>query len=336
MSDKPLLILDPYPRKMDEVFRPTDLQRLHGIVDVVWGKDDIIPEETLRQALPEAEMIACGSWRYGDILAQAPRLRAVLEVGGGPPRGLDYAACYRRGIRVLSCAPAFGPQVAEFALGLALAVMRQIVASHESIRAGTETWGRERNPNSLLLAGKPVGIVGYGSLGRALRPLLAPFGCPVAVYDPWLSDGYLRSEGMTPLPLEALLAQSDVIFVLAIPTPGNRALLSRAMLERIRPDAALLVVSRAHLVDFDALTEMLYAGRLRAAIDVFPEEPLAPDHPIRKAPNVVLTAHFAGSTTEGRREIGRLLVDDLEAMVQNLPPQRMLTIEPELLPRYFH
>jgi phosphoglycerate dehydrogenase-like enzyme len=335
MSNKPLVILDPQPRRMDEVFWPADLDRLHAIVDVVWGKDDIIPDVTLRQALPDVQMILCGSWRYGDILDQAPRLRAILEVGGGPPRGLDYEACYRRGIRVLSCAPAFGPQVAEMSLGLALAVMRQVVASHESIRAGTETWGRERNPNSILLAGKPVGIIGYGSLSRSLLPLLAPFGCPVSVYDPWLSDGYLRSEGVTPLPLEPLLAQSQVIFVMAIPTPGNRALLSRSMLERIRPDAALCVISRAHLVDFDALTEMLYAGRFRAAIDVFAEEPLPLDHPIRKAPNVVLTAHFAGSTTEGRREIGTMVVDDLEAIVQNLPPRRMLHIEPELVSRYF-
>ena len=330
MADKPVVILDPRPRLIDEIFWPVDLQRMHSLVDVVWGRDDMIPTDVLLAALPQAEAIVCGGWRYGPILDQAPRLRAIMEVGGGPPRGLDYGACQRRGIRVLSCAPAFAPQVAEMALGMALAVCRQIVASHESIRAGTETWARERNPISFPLAGKPVGIVGYGGLSEALRPMLDLFKCPVSIYDPWLSDGYIRSTGATPLPLERLLAESRFIFVMAVPTAENLGLLTRQMLELIKPDAVLAVVSRAHLVDFDALTEMLYAGRFRAAIDVFPEEPLPPDHPIRQAPNVVLTAHFAGSTTEGRREIGRMLVDDLEAIVHHLPPRRMQVVEPEL------
>lgn len=334
MESKPVVIVDPFRRRMDEIFSAEDRARLGEIVEVVWGKDDPMPEDAFRQALPAAEAILCGRWRYGDVLAEAPRLRAIVDVGGSLPAGLDYATCFARGIRVLSAAPAFGPQVAEMALGMALAASREIVAGDAAMRQGNEQWLHAGNASTFLLYGKPVGLIGYGSLARSLRPLLAPFGCPVAVYDPWLAPGYLRSQGVEPVGLEYLLERSRVIFVLAVPSMENRALLTRELLERIQPGAVLALISRAHVVDFDALTEMVLAGRFKAAIDVFPTEPLPLDHPIRRAPNVVLSAHRAGSVPEGLWEIGRMVVDDLEAIVRGLPPQRLQAAQPELIARY--
>ena len=129
---------------------------------------------------------------------------------------------------------------------------------------------------------------------------------------------------------------SQVIFVLASPTTENHALLSRALLERIQPGAVLVLISRAHVVDFDALTDLVVAGRFKAAIDVFPHEPLAPDHPIRQAPGAVLSAHRAGSVQEGLWEIGTMVVDDLEAIARGLPPQRLQVAQPEVAARYAH
>jgi phosphoglycerate dehydrogenase-like enzyme len=93
-------------------------------------------------------------------------------------------------------------------------------------------------------------------------------------------------------------------------------------------------VSRAHVVDFEALTDLVLARRFRAAIDVYPAEPLDPDHPIRDAPGVVLSPHRAGLVEEALREIGRRVVDDLEALVRGLPPRRLQTADPELVQRY--
>jgi phosphoglycerate dehydrogenase-like enzyme len=278
--------------------------------------------------------VVCSEWRYGDALAEARALRAIISVSGGFPQALDYDHCFQHGIRVLSAAPAFGPQVAEMALGMALAASRGIVAGDTAMRAGAERWLHAGNADTFLLYGKPVGLIGYGGLAHALRPLLAPFGCPIAVYDPWLGDGYLRSLGVEPLPLAALLERSRVIFVLATPSGENRALLSRELLERIRPGAVLALMSRAHVVDFDALTELVLAGRFKAAIDVFPSEPLPRDHPIRRAPGAVLSAHRAGSVPEGLWEIGRMVVDDLEAIVRGLPPRRLQPALHELVGRY--
>ena len=111
-------------------------------------------------------------------------------------------------------------------------------------------------------------------------------------------------------------------------------MISRPLLERIRPCAVFVLISRAHVVDFDALTELVLAGRFRAAIDVFPQEPLAPDHPIRRASGAVLSAHRAGSVQEGLWTIGEMVVDDLEAIVQGLPPRRLQLAEPETVARY--
>ncbi len=334
VREKPRVVVDPRPgRRMDEIFAPADLARLHETVEVVWGRDEPMPLDEAHAALADAVTIVCSEWRYGDVPETAAHLRAIVDVSGGFPTTLDYQRCFARGIRVLSAAPAFGPQVAEMALGMALAASREIVAGDRAMRAGEEQWGYRGNRTTFMLRDQPVGCIGFGSIARCLAPLLAPFGCPIAAYDPWLSDGYLRSQGVTPSTLEDLLATSRVIFVLAAPSAENRALLSRELLERIQPGAVLVLISRAHVVDFDALTEFVLAGRFKAAIDVFPVEPLPADHPIRRAPGAVLSAHRAGSVREGLWDLGRMVVDDLEAIARGLPPQRLQLAQPELVPR---
>jgi phosphoglycerate dehydrogenase-like enzyme len=243
MSVKPKVILDPAQRRLSEIFADADLKRLHGLADVVWGRDEVMPEDEFLAAAPAATAIICGRWRYPQALELATNLRAILEVGGGFPPTIDYEQCHQRSIRVLSCAPAFGPQVAEMALGMAIAAGREIIVGDSAMRAGSEKWLHAGNETTFTLYGKTVGLIGYGGLARALRPLLAPFGCRLQVYDPWMGDGYLRSQGVEPVDLNTLLATSRVIFVLAVPSSENRAMLSRDKLEQIQPGADL---ARAH------------------------------------------------------------------------------------------
>jgi phosphoglycerate dehydrogenase-like enzyme len=315
---------------MSEIFAEVDRKRLDATVDVLWGRDDPMPIEQARQAMADAQTVVCSGWRYGAV---PPNVRTVIDVSGAFPADIDYADCFARGIRVLSAAPAFGPQVAEMALGLALAAGRQIVAGDAAMRTGTEKWLHAGNAGTFQLYDQPVGFIGYGSIARSLRPLLAPFRCRISAYDPWLGDGFLRDQGVEPVSLEQLLQRSRVTFVLATPTTENRGLLSRDLLERIPPGAALILISRAHLVDFDALTELVVAGRFAAGIDVFPTEPLPADHPIRSAPAAILSAHRAGSVDEALWELGRMVVDDLEAIARGYPPRRLQQAQPEVIDR---
>lgn len=334
MAEK--VILDPHGRLLATIFRPEDLARVHAAADIVWGKDGPMPPEAVEEVREEVVAIITGSWRHGDV-SRFPKLRAILEVSGGfpSPKVLDYATCFSRGIRVLSCAPAFGPAVAEMALGLALACARQIAWTDRAFRTGEPNWSHTNFVtevgDTFTLYGKQVGMIGFGGLARALRPLLAPFGCPIQVYDPWQTEAALVRQGVQPVDLETLLATSRLIFVLAVPSAENRALLDRARLELIRPDAVLLLMSRAHVVDFDALTELLLQGRFRAGIDVFPEEPVAADHPIRRASHAVLSSHRAGAMGEALWNVGHLVAEDLEAICRGLAPQAMQVAQPEFI-----
>ena len=330
------VILDPEFRRLETIFSPEDLARLYAAADIHWGRNEPMPAAELDALSEQVEVIITGGWRHGDV-ARFPRLRAILEVGGGfpTPQSLDYTACFARGIRVLSCAPAFGPAVAELGLGLALASARQIAWTDRAFRHGEPCWSHTEFGTEIgepfTLYGKQIGLIGYGGLARALRPLLTPFGCDIQVYDPWLTDTYLRRQGVTPVDLDTVLATSKVIFVLAVPSASNQALIDRSRLERIRSDAVFVLLSRSHVVDFAALTELLLAGRFRAAIDVFPEEPLARDHPIRSAQHAVLSSHRAGAMGESLRNVGRVVADDLEAICADLVPQAMQLAQPEFI-----
>ncbi len=330
ISNKEKVVLDTHFRHVSETFSPEDLSRLYSMAEIVWGRDEQMPLDAIEECREEVSVIISANWRHGDV-RRFPKLRAILEVSGRFPDidTLDYNACFEKGIRVLSCAPSFAPAVSEMALGLALAAARGIASGDESLRAGNESWFLAGNSSTFTLFDQPVGIIGFGSIARTLRPLLAPFRCPIKVYDPWLTPGYIRTHEVEPADLDTVLRTSQIIFVLAAPTEKNEAMISREKLELMQQGALMVLVSRAHVVDFEALTELLYAGRIRAAIDVFPQEPLPLDHPIRKAPNTVLSAHRAGGFGSGYTFIGKMVTDDTEAILSGFPPQQMQSAQPE-------
>lgn len=153
------------------------------------------------------------------------------------------------------------------------------------------------------------------------------------VFDPWLSPEALRREGLEPVGLDELLSSSDVVQVVASVTSENERMLGRAELARMAPGALLVLLSRADVVDFDALAEACREGRIRAATDVLPEEPLPADSPLRSVPNLLLSAHRAGALESALLEIGERTVADLELMARGLPPQNCKRAEPELVGR---
>jgi phosphoglycerate dehydrogenase-like enzyme len=271
------VIVTPHFRRMTEIFSERDRARLDELAHVVWGRDEPMPSAAFEAALPATAAVVFGTWTFGpDALLRAEHgLRAILEVAGSLRHDdLDTGWCLEHAVAVGSCAPAFGPVVAEMALALTLAASRDIVGGDRRFRRTTERYLHEGCENAVTLFGKTVGFIGCGGLARSLQRLIAPFGVSILGFDPWLNPEELRGRGIEPAGLVNLVEVSDVIYVLAAPTPSNRAMIDRSLLERIRPDTVLVLVSRAHLVDFDALTELVLQGRFRAAIDVFPEEPV--------------------------------------------------------------
>jgi phosphoglycerate dehydrogenase-like enzyme len=329
----PTILVDPLPRTLDLICDPATRARLEALGDLVvhdWGR---MPDELVEAHLGETVAIVGQTALDAGRIARAPHLRAVVNVEGNFLRNVDYEACFARGIHVLVASPAFAGVVAETALGMAIDLVRGISAADRAMRAGTEAYELAGNAGCFTLAGADVGVVGLGDLGRELVRLLAPFGCRVRVYDPWVPELVVRRAGAEPVELPELLRASRVVFVFAAPTTENEAMLGRAELELLPPGAALLLMSRAAVVDVDALVELAAAGRLRAAIDVWPQEPVPADHPARSVEGLLLSAHRAGGMPEAFRLIGELAVTDLELVLAGLPPSVCKRAERETVGR---
>ena len=187
---------------------------------------------------------------------------------------------------------------------------------------------------AFVLRGETIGLIGCGNLGRALIPLLAPFRPRLLIHDPWLPDALVREFGGEPASLDAVLREPRVIFALAGVTEENTRLLNRARLESVRSDAVLVLLSRAGLVDFDALIDLVAAGRFRAATDVFPVEPVAANDRVREVEGLILSAHRAGGLPSALAAIGEMVVEDLDLILRGLPPQRLQSARPETVRRW--
>jgi phosphoglycerate dehydrogenase-like enzyme len=224
---------------------------------------------------------------------------------------------------VLSTAPVFAKPVAEMALGMALASSRRIHEADAAIRAEKESlYGEADSHDSFLLTGKTVSLVGFGNLGRALLPLIKAFGGDVLVHDPWIHPAVLREAGVTPAPLDECFRRSSVVFLLAATTTENTGKIDRSFLDQMPRGGIVVLVSRAGIVNFDDLLEAAASGRIRAAIDVWPDEPIPAGHRARSTPNTLLQAHRAGNIPEIWPWMGQMVVDDLEQVLKGLPPQR--------------
>jgi phosphoglycerate dehydrogenase-like enzyme len=333
VAARPLILIDPQPRTLDMICDAATLARLRDLGRLVVFDDGPMPDAVVEQHLPDVVAIVGQTDLPAERLARAPNLRVVINVEGNFLPNIDYAAARERGIHVLVASPAFAMPVAEAALGMAIDLARGIGAADRAMRAGRETYGLESNTGAFVLAGSPVGIIGFGDLGRALRRLLVPFGCAVRVYDPWLPDVAIRREGAKPSGLDDLLIGSRVVFVFAAATSDNAQLLGERELRLIPAGGALLVMSRAAVVDFDALVRAVGEGRLRAAADVFPEEPLPAGHPARSLEGLLLSPHRTGGMPEAFLEIGRLAVADLELVLRGLPPVVCRRAEAETVAR---
>lgn len=335
MSKEPLLLVlfDPFPRSRQLIFTEALWQRLIGRARVVAHEDGRMPAEMIDRHIGDAEIIIGQTDLPAERIEAAPRLRAVINVEGNFLPNVDYAACFRRGIQVLAVAPAFAAPVAEMGLALALDLARGVTAADRAFRSGEERYGLAGNHQAFTLAGCDIGLVGFGNLGRALLPLLEPFRPRIRVFDPWLPEGYLREFGVIPASLDEVLRASRVVFILAGVTAENRGMIGEQELALMRHGAALVLLSRADVVDWSALMRATADGRIRAATDVFPEEPMAADDPVRRNPNLLLSAHRAGGLREAFHRIGEMVVDDALLILAGLPPVRLQAARLETVAR---
>jgi D-3-phosphoglycerate dehydrogenase len=246
--------------------------------------------------MPTAQMRAC------------PGLRHVIFLGTGARSYMNPDELAALGITVHTIKGYGDTAVAEHSVALMWAAARDIARMDRGMRAGA--WVRTEGPQ---LTGRTIGLVGYGGIGAEVARLAGGMGMRVLAWNRTPKS----APGVRFVPLEELLAQSDVVSLHLLLTDATRGFLSAERLALMRPGAILVNTARGALVEEDAMIEALRAGRLRhAALDVFTEEPLPPGHVLTTLENVTLSAHSAFRTPEASETLLRRALDIARALGQ--------------------
>lgn len=250
-------------------------------------------------------------------LDAAPDLRIVARYGVGTD-AVDLRAAAARSVLVTNTPGANAEAVADHTIGLILAALRHIVAGDRAVRASD--WSRRSGRE---LGACRIGIVGYGTIGRAVRRRLACFGGEVVAHDP-----HLAQAGIPLLPLEELVAGCEIV-TLHLPGARGRPLIDADLLALFRPDAVLVNTARGDLLDEAAVARALTAGRLGGcAVDVLTAELGRGPSPLLDAPRVVVTPHIAGQTVQAIDRMGMATATDIvRVLVEDLPPHHLVNAQ---------
>jgi D-3-phosphoglycerate dehydrogenase / 2-oxoglutarate reductase len=275
----------------------------------------------LEKSMPTAVAWIAGTSPIDDRhLAAAPNLKIVARYGTGYD-SVDLAAAARRGVIVTNTPGANAESVADHTLGLMLAALRHLVAGDRASREGVRPPLRGRELGALT-----VGIIGFGSIGRAVaRRLIGGFGSRVLAYDPFVAPERVREVGIEPVGDLSGLARAADVLTLHMPG-GGRAVVDATFLSRTRPGAVLINTARGDLLDEQAVASALAEGRLAAvAVDVLASE-LATSSPLLDAPNAILTPHIAAQTTQAIDRMGMMAAQEVVRVLAGEAPRHPVAV----------
>lgn len=250
----------------------------------------------------------------GDVLAAGKNLKVVGRLGVGLDN-IDMDICLARGIKVFPATGANSLSVVEYVIGSAMTLLRGAYFANAAMVAGefpkTKLIGRE-------IAGKRLGLVGFGAIARDTAAHGRALGMTVAAYDPYVPADNAAWATAERLELDAVLSTSDVISIHLPLTPETKGLIGKDALARMKPDAILINAARGGIMDEAALVAALKGGKLGgAAIDVFAEEPLRGAGKLfADVPNLILTPHIAGNTVESNGRVSGLVAERVIAALE--------------------
>ncbi|MEU9959866.1 hydroxyacid dehydrogenase [Streptomyces sp. NPDC050982] len=317
MRPRPAALFAMTAENVPQIFPPDVLARLGNAVEI----DPTLTagnfaDPRVRAALADTEILITG-WGCPHIdeavLDAAPRLRAILHAAGSV-KGLTSPAVWERGITVSSAAGANALPVAEYTLAMILLAGKDLFAQRDRLRAQRAFPYGEIMPG-IGNFGRRVGVVGASRIGRRLIELLHPFDLRVTLADPYVDATEAAALGVPLLPLDDLLATSDIVTVHAPQTPETHHLIGRRELALMPAGSVLVNTARGALLDHDALVEELRANRLSAILDVTDPEPLPADSPLFDLPNAFITPHLAGSQGNEVARLGLAVTEEAERLL---------------------
>ncbi|MFQ8433266.1 hydroxyacid dehydrogenase [Amaricoccus sp. W119] len=337
----------------------TDQRRKAKLVYFERWADDAAAEEILRDAShievqrlryanerPRNDAIFAGAHGYqiqsrveldeawlgdADLLARAPNLLAISSTGSGYDV-IDVEACTRAGVLVCNQTGGNARAVAEHAVGLMLALSKRIVMTNDAVRRAPDVDRFIFTGNNI--EGKTVGILGIGNIGRITARICRDgFGMKVIAHDPYLDPAEIEARGATPVSRDALFAAADFISIHCPRTEETFGSIGLPEFSRMKPTAFFVNTARGGIHDEADLAQALTDRRLAGAgLDVFLEEPPAPDHPLLAFDNVIANPHIAGMSAESQTAITRYAASQwIEILAGRRPPR---LVNPEAWPRF--
>ncbi len=290
------------------------LRQAHEVVYEPKLVDDA-PRLLAQAALADVLIVRNRTQVRGDLLAAMARCKVVGRLGVGLDN-IDVPGCEARGMQVIPATGANALSVAEYVLTSALVLLRGTYQSTNEVVAGK--WPRNALSNGREAAGKTVGLVGFGSIGQLTARLCQAVGMEVWAFDAMMDADHpaFAQTGVRCVGLNELVAGSDVVSLHVPLVDGTRGLFNAERLAAMKPGAVLINTARGGIVDEAALAAALKSGHLGgAAIDVFGSEPLPAAEHFQGCPNLLLTPHIAGVSTESNDRVSAMIASKvLEAL----------------------
>jgi D-3-phosphoglycerate dehydrogenase len=250
-----------------------------------------------------------------NAIKTADRLKVIARYGVGVDN-VDLPAAREKGIVITNTPGANSVSVAELALGLMLALARQIPEAVEAVHQGK--WPRSAG---LSLEGKTIGILGLGAIGKQLARRLAGFDCRVLAFDPCVDAAFARDNHVELVTMDAAIEQSDFISLHLPLSAETRCLVNDDFLNKMKKGSFLVNTSRGEVIDEDALLRALQTGHLKGvALDAFTVEPPDPKNPLLALPQVIATPHLGAQTDGATSNMGWLAMKDCLAVLRNEEP----------------
>jgi phosphoglycerate dehydrogenase-like enzyme len=297
-----------------------DWSPLLARAEVVFFSQAFDDEDDAARKLADFEIVLSMRERTplpASLINRLPKLR-MLGMTGAHNASLDTACCTARGVLVCNTAGGAAGQAAtaELALGLLLAAARAIPAADSNMRAGRF---QEGLPVGIGLAGKTIGIIGLGRLGSLMASYCRALNMTVLAWSQNLTEEKAQAAGTVLVSKETLLERSDAVSIHLVLSARSRGLIGAADISRMKPGAILINTSRGPIVDEAALLEAVQARRIIAALDVYDREPLPSNHPLRSAPNTILTPHLGYGVQETWTAFYRQSVENALAFLDGHP-----------------
>ena len=285
-------------------------------------------EAALADAAAGAELIVTSFFPTisARVMAASDRLRAIVKYGVGVDN-IDVEAASAKGVMVVNC-PEYGSDtVADHAFALLMCLARRLIAIDRATRAAGWVWPAPE-VCGVDLAGKTLGLVGLGRIGRAMARRAAGFGMRLIASDPSVAPGVAAEHGVELVGLDALLSAADFVSIHCILTAETRGLIGEAELRAMKPEAYLVDVSRGAIIDQAALVRALKEGWIAGAgMDVFPVEPLPDDDPLFGLDNIILTSHLAWYTVEADERLAAECMARLGELLAGETPANLVNAE---------